>query len=304
MLRWRLALLALSAMLACDARKYREVEVSLAPAPRPPVVASPALPARPLRISVAPVESPRETYGTYTRLLSRVGEQLGLGVEFVQRRTYREVNDLLAAGQLDAAILCTGGYLDLQARLPGTVEVLVAPVVGGESTYRSVLIVPAASAAKGLRDLAGKRFAFTDELSLTGRTWVMQRLKQLGRDPDRFFGGTAYTRSHDRSIAGVAAGIVDGAAVHSLVLEHLLSRDANLSGRVRVIERSPPFGMMPIVASTRLDPSVRARLRDVLTSLDRDAVAGVAMRELGVDRFITPPRGLYESAQRVQEAVR
>lgn len=297
-------LLALAAVLACDQRKYREVEVSLAPPPAPAAAPSPALPARPLRISVAPVESPRETYGTYTRLLSRVGDQLGVKVEFVQRRTYREVNDLLDAGLLDAAILCTGGYLDLQARLPGTVEVLVAPVIGGESTYRSILIVPARSSAKGLADLAGKRFAFTDELSLTGRTWVMQRLRQLGRDPDHFFGGTTYTRSHDRSIAGVAAGILDGAAVHSLVLEHLLARDANLASRLRVIERSPPFGMMPIVASTRLEPGVRARLRAVLTGLDRDPVAQEALRELGVDRFATPPQGLYESARRVQEEAR
>lgn len=297
---------ALLLLAACDSARYREVEVSLAPASQPaPAEAGPVtLPERALRISVAAVESPRDTYPTYTQLLARVGERLGVPVEFVQRRTYREVNDLLAAGQLDAAILCTGGYLDLQQRLPGAVEVLAAPIVGGESTYRSLLVVPAESPAKSLADLAGRRFAFTDELSFTGRTWVMHRLRELGRDPETFFGGTTYTQSHDRSIAGIAAGIVDGAAVHSLVLEHMIARDPALAARVRVVERSPPFGMMPVVASTRIDARTRARLRDVLTTLDRDPVAALALRELGIERFAPPAPGLYESAVRVQAALR
>ncbi len=298
------ALLAVCVAVGCDSGRHREVEVSLAPVPAAAAPGSATVPARPLRISVAAVESPRDTYGTYTRLLSRVGERLGVPVEFVQRRTYREVNDLLAAGQLDAAILCTGGYLDLQRRVPGTVEVLAAPVVDGESTYRALLIVPAQSAVKSLSELAGKRFAFTDELSLTGRTWVVRRIQEIGRDPDRFFGGTTYTQSHDRSITGVAAGFVDGAAVHSLVLEHMTARDPSLATRLRVIERSPPFGMMPIVASTRLDAAARARLREVLVGIHRDPGAQDALRELRIERFATPAPGLYDSALRVQGAMR
>ncbi len=298
------ALLAIVVAVGCDSAHHREVEVSLAPVPATAVEGSATVPARPLRISVAAVESPRDTYGTYTRLLSGVGERLGVPVEFVQRRTYREVNDLLAVGQLDAAILCTGGYLDLQRRIPGTVEVLAVPVVGGESTYRSLLIVPAASGVKSLSELAGKRFAFTDELSLTGRTWVVRRIEEMGRDPKRFFGGTTYTQSHDRSIAGVAAGIVDGAAVHSLVLEHMTARDPSLATRLRVIERSPAFGMMPVVASTRLDAGTRARLREVLIGIERDPAAQDALRELRIERFAIPPPGLYDSALRVQGALR
>jgi phosphonate transport system substrate-binding protein len=222
-------------------------------------------------------------------------------VEFVQRRTYREVNDLLASGQLDAALLCTGGYLDIQRRTPGAVEVLAAPVVHGESTYRSLIIVPAASPARSLADLAGKRFAFTDELSLSGRAWAVRRLAELGRDPEQFFGGVTYTQSHDRSIEGVASGIVDGAAVHSLVYEHMLERDPGLAARLRVIDRSPPYGLLPIVASAHLDPVERARLQEALLALDRDPEARPALEKLQIERFVVPPPGLYASAERLLE---
>lgn len=303
MSRWA-APLVLCLLAACEPARYREVEVSLDPAPPAPSrLAANAL-GRPLRFSVAAVESPRDTYGTYTTLLSRVGERLGVQVEFVQRRTYREVNDLLASGQLDAALLCTGGYLDIQRRTPGAVEVLAAPVVNGESTYRSLIIVPAASPAQRLADLAGKRFAFTDELSLSGRAWAIRRLEELGRDPERFFGGVTYTQSHDRSIAGVASGVIDGAAVHSLVYQHMLEREPALAGRIRVIERSPPYGLLPIVASMRLAPEDRARLAQVLRTLDQDPAARGSLDQLRIQRFIEPPPGLYDSAGQLLGAKR
>jgi phosphonate transport system substrate-binding protein len=302
--RSALAALCLALATGCDGSRHREVSIDLQPASTEPASAPLAGRPRPLRFSVAAVESPRDTYGTYTRLLSRVGERLGVPVEFVQRRTYREVNDLLASGQLDAALLCTGGYLDIQRRDPGAVEVLAAPVVHGESTYRSLVIVPAGSPARSLADLAGKRFAFTDELSLSGRAWAVRRLEELGKDPDRFFGGVTFTQSHDRSIAGVASGIVDGAAVHSLVYEHLLERDPALASRVRVVERSPPYGLLPIVASRRLDPAERARLAAALRTLHQDGQAREALERLQIERFIAPPPGLYDSAGRLLDPPR
>jgi len=297
-------LAAVLLIAACEPSSQREVKLNLSPAMPEPVATPARPPSRPLRFSVAAVESPQDTYASYARLLSRVGQRLGVEVEFVQRRTYREVNDLLASGQLDAALLCTGGYFDIEKRTPGAVEVLAAPVVHGESTYRSLIIVPAASTARSLADLAGKRFAFTDELSLSGRAWAMKRLEELGQDPDHFFGGVTYTQSHDRSIAGVASGIVDGAAVHSLVYEHILERDPSLASRIRVIERSPPYGLLPIVASMRLDPSERARLKEVLLSLDRDPDAREPLEKLQIERFIAPPPGLYLSAGRLMEGRR
>lgn len=297
-------LLAVLGLAACDATSYREAR--LRPVAAPPAAAPPAPPrtADTFRFSVAAVQSPRDTYGAYSRLFERMGERLGVDIEFVQRRTYREVNDLLASGQLDAAFLCTGGYLDLKRRAPDSLEVVAVPVVAGVPTYHAVVIVPAASVARELADLEGKRFAFTDELSFSGRAYVVRLLRDLHRDPQRFFGSVVYTQSHDRSITGVAAGIVDGAAVHQGVLEHLLHDDPSLVRRIRVIHRSPAFGAMPVVASTRLAPEVRARLREVLVGLADDPEGAAALRILGVERFAEPPPGLYASAERIVEDAR
>jgi len=297
-------LLVMTLGLACDRQRYREVEVSLAPPSPPADVGTAPGPSRALRFSVAAVESPRDTYSDYSRLFLRMGQLLGVPVEFVQRRTYREVNDLLASGALDAALVCTGGYLDLRKRVSGAVEVLAVPVVQGEQTYRSLVLVAAASPYRDVADLAGKRFAYTDELSFSGRAWPRRLVADRGFEPDRFFGSTIYTRSHDRSVAAVVQGLVDGAAVHSVVYARLVEADPGLARQVRVIHQSPPFGAMPVVASPRLPEATRARLRQILLDLDDDAEGRSALQAIGIDRFAEAKPGLYDSAALVVEGSR
>ncbi len=300
-----LLLCALAPGLAgCPSTQFPEVPVEmLAPgAPSPPPRDQPATPV--LRFSVAAMQSPRDTHAAYSHFFDRMGRMLGVEIRFIQRRTYAEVNDLLVDGQIDAALVCTGGYLDLRRRVGQEAEVLAVPVIGGRSTYQSLVIVPASSSASGLRDLAGKRFAFTDELSLSGYTYAAGLVRQLGSEPGTFFGSTLFTRSHDRSIEAVANGLVDGAAVDSLVYEALATKKGDPTSRTRVIHRSPPFGVMPIVASRRLPAETRERLRAVLLELHRDPEAAAALRTVRIERFTLPEPHLYDSAAAVAEASR
>ncbi|HSN92721.1 MAG TPA: PhnD/SsuA/transferrin family substrate-binding protein [Anaeromyxobacteraceae bacterium] len=291
--------LAFLVTLGCEATPYEEVRVDFR-VPPPAVEWSAAPPTgRALRLSVAAMQSPVDTFSDYSRFLERMGTLLGERVRFVQRRTYAEVNDLLLSGQLDAALLCTGGFLDLEARNPGAVEVLAVPVIDGRTTYRSLVLVPEASRTRSLWNLAGMRFAFTDELSLSGHLYVARLLADSGREPGRFFASTVFTRSHDRSVDAVARGVVDGAAVDSLVFDALAARDPSLRSRVRVVHRSPPYGVMPVVASTTLPAETRARLRAVLLGLHQDPEAAEALRAVHIERFVPPEPGLYDEAARV-----
>jgi phosphonate transport system substrate-binding protein len=289
------------AVSGCERSRYREVEVNLDAPPSSPARRAEGA-AHPLRVSVAAVESPRGTYAGYSRLFTLLGDRVGLPIEFVQRRTYREVNDLLAAGKLDAALLCTGGLLDLQRRAHGAVEVLAVPLVGGRPTYESIVLVPAASSARSVADLAGKRFAFTDELSFSGHLYLARLVRDMGQDPERFFGSIIFTHSHDRSIVAAARGLVDGAAVHGGIYANMIRNDPALGQQLRVIHRSPPFGAMPVVASTALAPAARAQLQEALLSLSAQPEGAAALALIGVDGFVPAPPGLYGSAARVIEA--
>ncbi len=298
-----LALALAPALLACPSSPYPESRVDMTPAKRP-APAAPAPGATVLRFAVAAMQSPQETLAGSSRLVERLAERLGTRVELVQRRTYGEVNEMLASGALDAAIVCTGGYVDLERRFPGAVEILALPVIQGKSTYHSYVIVPAASRDRSLADLRGKRFAHTDELSLSGHGYVVHLLSKLREDPGAFFASVQYTRSHDRSIEAVAQGVVDGAGVDSLVFDQLVAAKPWLSDAVRIIDRSPPFAAAPVVASTRLPAARREEIRAALLGLERDPAALPALRLVGFDGFARPTPRCFDSARAVLGAPR
>lgn len=299
----RLLLALAPALLACPSSPYPEQKVDLSAKAPAPETAAPASAPR-LRFSVAAMLSPQGSLEAYSHLFELMGRRLGYEVEFVQRKTYREVNDLIVAGQVDAALVCTGGYLELQQRAPDRIELLAVPVVGGTSTYNSYVLVPAGSTAESIADLAGKRFAYTDELSLTGRAYAVSWLKARGVDPAGHFGAVQLTRSHDRSVEAVAKWLVDGACVDSLIFEEMARARPEVARAVRRIDTSPSFGSPPVVASTSIPAERRAAIRQVLLGMGGEPEGRAALAAIGFDGFAAVAPAHYEGARKVAEAAR
>lgn len=296
-----LAASLLPALLACPSTPYPEAQVDLSPMP-PPTAAEPAVAPPKLRFSVAAMLSPQGSRAAYSHLFELVGERLGMEVEFVQRKTYREVNDLILSGQVDAALVCTGGYLELGRRAPEKIELLAVPVVGGVTTYNSYVLVPAASRAQSLADLAGKRFGYTDELSLTGRAYAVHWLRQHGKDPAKHFGSVQLTQSHDRSVEAVSKGLLDGVCVDSLIYEEMVAARPALAEAVRRIDTSPPFGAPPVVAATSVPAERREAIRAALLGMGADPEGRKALEAIGFDGFAAVTRSHYDGARKVAES--
>jgi phosphonate transport system substrate-binding protein len=255
----------------------------------------------PLRIAVAAVISPEGTVHSYSPLLTYIEEKIGRPVELVQRRTYLEVNDLLEHGEVDLAFVCTSAYVEGHDTFG--MELLVAPQVDGKSTYNSVLIVPASSKAQGIADLRDKVFAFTDPISLSGRVYPTYLVHQLGFTPEKFFDRTFFTYSHDEAIRAVASGVADGAAVDSLVYDFAVVRDPSLSSRVRVIHRSPDFGIPPVVVSPLARPQVKIELQSLLLNMSNDPQAEAALESIGVESFVLLEDGAYDGVRELLNVI-
>lgn len=249
----------------------------------------------PLRLAVANVISPTGTLESYSALVNYISEKLGRPVELVQRRTYAETNDLVRQGEVDIAFVCTSAYVIGHEEFG--MELLVAPQVNQETVYYSNLIVPSDSEANSMEDLQGKIFAFTDPLSNTGRLYPTFLVHQLGEDPESFFTRTFFTYSHDDAIQAVASGLADGAAVDSLVLQFTLSRQPDLAGQVRIIHKSPPFGIPPVVVGPQVRPQVRVDLQDLFLGMNEDPLATVALQELDIEKFVLIGDTTYDSVR-------
>ncbi|MBM2831680.1 MAG: phosphate/phosphite/phosphonate transporter, periplasmic binding protein, partial [Dehalococcoidia bacterium] len=235
-------------------------------------------------MAVAAVLSPKVTLETYDTFLAFLEEKLSRPVQLAQRRTYAEVNEMVRSGEIDLAFVCGGGYVVGQKDFG--MELLVMPVKGGNSTYHSYLIVPADSGAKSIDDLKGGSFAFTDPLSNSGRLVPLYMLHLKGETPDSFFERYTFTYSHDNSIRAVAAKLVDGASVDSLVYDALIVQEPALLSRTKIIQVSPPYGIPPVVVHPQLNFEIKEQLRRVFLEMHQEENGRKALAELGIDRFV------------------
>lgn len=292
-----LAVLALGLLVACNApSQHKKVNLSEGTANIPSgVTANDKLP---LRVAIAAVISPKETLKSYQDLLAYLGRHLARPVELVQRGTYAEVNDLIRAGNVDVAFVCTSAYLEGHREFG--MELLVAPQVRGETVYYSYLLVPSDSPTQTTTDLRGKTFTFTDPMSLTGRQYPTYLLMQMGETPDAYFKKVVFTYSHDKAIKAVADRLVDGAAVDGLIFDSLAARDATVAARVRVIHKSPPFGIPPVVVHPDLDAALKQQLRALFLGMSNDKEGQAILRELDIEQFVVVPDSLYDPARQVE----
>jgi len=253
-------------------------------------------------MAIAPVLSPLATSYRYHQLADYLTEKLGEEVELVQGKTYAEINDLVKSGDATLALVCTNPYLE--GREEFGMELLVAPQIDGDTAYYSFLIAGQDVQAESLADLRGVTFAFTDPLSNTGRLVPLYQLALMGESPDSFFSRAIFTYAHDSSIRAVAEGVVDAAAVDSVVFNYLRVTEPGLISKVKVIESWGPFGIYPFVVNPRLDPQLKAQLRQAFLEMHADPEGEDILRDLNVDRFVVPDDSIYDSVRKMRDYLR
>ncbi len=248
-----------------------------------------------LSVAVAAMVSPKESLRHYRQLLNYVSRHMARNVLLVQKKTYAQLSRLFEQGEVDLAFVCTGSYVLHRNRTQW--ELLAAPQIMGRTTYHSYLIVHKDAPFETLDDLHHKTFAFTDPHSNTGRlvptAWVIEK----GFIPEEFFSEIIYTYSHDNSILAVAKGLVDGAAVDSLVWEYEHARDPVWTSKTKILRRSEPYGIPPVVVSRELPFEDKEKLRDIFLAMHQDAEGRSILEALRIDRFVVPDVTWYQSTE-------
>jgi len=253
---------------------------------------------RALRVAVAAMISPKETFVYYRQLLDYIGGKLDREIEFIQRKTYGEINELIGRGQIDLAFICSGPYVTGRERYG--LELLVTPQVQGSHFYQAYLIVNKDSPFHRFEDLKGRVFAFTDPDSNTGKLVPTYWLEQMGEQPETFFDKTIYTYSHDNSILAVARTLVDGASVDGLIWEYYYHKNPNFTSKTRIIKKSEPYGIPPLVVSKYLPQKLKEGIRELLFSMHQNPEGKRIIQKLMIDRFIAPKEVWYDSIQRMK----
>jgi phosphonate transport system substrate-binding protein len=249
-----------------------------------------------LRFGVAPIVSPEKSIEMYQELIEYVAEKTGRKPVPVYRSSYSETNDLVRYNRVDVAVVCT--YPFIRAEHEFGMQALAVPQVQGTTTYQSFIIVPQSSPAKSLFDLRGKRFASGDVMSTTGWLFPAMTLMKAGESPARFFGEHVLTGSHDKSVQAVVDGYVDGAAVHGIVLDLMADEDPSVLKKIKIIDRSLPFGIPPIGANPALDPALKQSIVSALLNMHKDPKGKKVLAKLQIEQYVVPVKGLFNDLRK------
>ena len=254
-----------------------------------------------LKVAVAAMVSPKETFVYYRELLNYIGDGVQHEVQLIQRKTYSEINGLLRDGRIDVAFICTGPYVT--GKEAYGFEALATPIVLGEPFYQSYLIVHEESPYQRLEDLRGRVFAFTDPQSNTGFIAPRYWLSQMAEKPDTFFKRVNFTYSHDNSLLAVSRSLVDGAAVDGHIWEYYNRRTPLYTSNTRIIKKSEPFGSPPLVGSLSLSLELKTQIQELIFAMHEDSLGQGILEKLMIDRFVPPSEEWYRPVRSMQMAL-
>ncbi len=221
----------------------------------------------------------------YEFMMAYVSQKLGCPIELVTGLTY----DALQTA--DLSFICGLPYaLRTAPRLtPSPMTAIAAPVLQGERyqnrpIYFSDVIVRRDSPFRFFADLRGCSWAYNDKESQSGYGITRYSLVKSG-ETQGYFGTVMEVGFHQTAIQMVCEGSVQAAAIDSLVLAVAYRQQPPLAEKLRVVSTLGPSTIQPLVASTRLAPSLRNDIQAVLLEMHTDSRAAAVLRGGFIDHF-------------------
>ncbi|MGG3518875.1 phosphate/phosphite/phosphonate ABC transporter substrate-binding protein [Bacillus pseudomycoides] len=246
----------------------------------------------PVRIAISSVLSPTDTIMYYRKIANYIGEKLHRPVILIQRKSYNEISMLMMNGGADIAILSTGAYITYR-HVEG-LEAIAMQERMGVPYYYGYVVVNRKNELSSIHDLRGKNIAFSDPTSYSGFIFVRKKLAELSETPEHFFGRYVFTYNHESSLSAVINGVVDAAAVDSLVFERTKLKNPELIKDLKIIEKTEPIGTGPVVISSNLPDEEKRIIKESFISMHEQKIIKPAFQGLFIDRFVPFEPQLYE----------
>ncbi|MFJ8527521.1 phosphate/phosphite/phosphonate ABC transporter substrate-binding protein [Bacillus sp. NPDC094106] len=246
----------------------------------------------PVRIAISSVLSKADTIMYYRKIANYIGEKLHRPVILIQRKSYNEISMLMMNGGADIAILSTGAYITYR-HVEG-LEAIAMQERMGVPYYYGYVVVHHKNELSSIQDLKGKNIAFSDPSSYSGYIFVRKKLAELSETPEHFFSRYVFTYNHESSLSAVINGVVDAAAVDSLVFERTKLKSPELIKDLKIIAKTEPIGTGPVVINSNLPDEEKRIIKEIFISMHEQEIIKPAFQGLLIDRFVPFEPKLYE----------
>jgi phosphonate transport system substrate-binding protein len=142
-----------------------------------------------------------------------ISEELGVPVKWREATDYAGVIEALKARKIELAWFGPASFARAWLVTNEQAVPLAAEIdKDGGFGYFGVVIVKKDSPYQEIKDLKGKRFGFADPNSTSGYQAPKFFLSEAGFDPDKHFGSTTFSGSHENSVKMLLDGQFDAVA--------------------------------------------------------------------------------------------
>ncbi|MFM9935611.1 MAG: phosphate/phosphite/phosphonate ABC transporter substrate-binding protein [Novosphingobium sp.] len=210
------------------------------------------------------------------------------------------------AAWLDPRLLLaqTCGY-PLATRLRGRVRLVATPVYnhpGCEGALNgSFVIVRADAGVSSVAELRGGVAAINDWTSNSGMNLLRHTAAPHAVD-GRFFGRVVESGSHRASLALVARGEVDVAAIDCVTFGNMARFSPETVSGVRVLAETAKTPGLPLITRAATSDADVEKLRAALQAFARDPAAAPLRDRLGLRGFELLPKTAYAAVLDIEQA--
>ena len=204
----------------------------------------------------------------------------------------------------DLLLTQTCGY-PLTHDFNGILTALAAPDYSaagcGGGRYRSAFVVRAEDPAQSLENLKGRRVAANSTDSQSGCNCLRAAVAPLA-EAGRFFSEVIWTGGHRQSLAAVAEGRADIAALDGVTFALIGQVAHSEVTPVRVLDWSAEAPALPYVTRASADETLRTRLQDGLAHATADPDGAAARTELRIENLVPITDADYQPIVAMREA--
>jgi ABC-type phosphate/phosphonate transport system substrate-binding protein len=235
---------------------------------------------------------------TWRELFLQLARRARMPLQIVDHPAPAPISNLWARSDKAAIFMCGLPY----SRATPQPHLLAAPVPStpefrGQPLYWSEFVVAAQSAHRSLEDTFGGRIAFTSPESQSGFAAPLRHLREATDGTPPYREVIAPQITPQGALTAVAEGRADVAAIDAYSLQLLRRFAPELAARVRVIARTEPRPIPPLVASQPFQP-----LTDAFLAAHQDPALHSLLADLRLSRFVQPEAESYRQLQQEFEA--
>lgn len=224
------------------------------------------------------------TQSVFNELSSRIGKAVGQPVRLVMTQNAERVGEQVRVATYD--ILLAPSQIVGQAMRHG-----YQPVARSEAETRVVLVADKASGIRTFEQAKGRRLVLPHPESLVSYT-VKGELNAMGLSTGKYFGQTTYVNRYGAVLYALDIGQAEVAAMKEGPAKAWLATHPGAA----IVKVFPTMPLAGVVASGKLDESVRDKIRQAFVNLDSGMAASLAKVGMGAfDPADTPDFELVSS---------